>query len=212
MSKFDLTKAFAITLAIGCASAAFAQETTAPAEGAAPTEAAPAATPETAPAAAEAAPAADGPGTVYVKATNGDWEERCMRGGEGQPDLCQMYQELKDQTGNNVALISMFPLPAGEKAVAGAVVSVPLLTLLPAGLSMQIDSSKAKSYPYTFCDQASCVARIGFLPEEVAAMKKGNKITMQLVPAQAPDQVVKVEVSLKGFTSAYDAMPPATKP
>ena len=83
---------------------------------------------------------------------------------------------------------------------------MPLETLLTANLMLTIDTSKAKVYPFTFCGQIGCIARIGFTAEEVAQFKKGAKATMTIVPAAAPDQQVDLDVSLKGFTSGYDAV------
>jgi len=215
MPMIDMTKALAVTLSFGLAGAALAQET-------APTETQPADTtttqaqPETTapaePAAAPAQPApaaqpADGPGSIYVKETYDDWAERCMRGAEGQPDLCQLYQLLKDEQGNPVAEIGMFPLPKGEKAQAGASITAPLETLLTENIVIAIDGGKPKVYPFSWCDRASCVARIGFTAEEVATMKKGNKATMTIVPVAAPDQKVVLNISLKGFTKGFDALP-----
>ncbi|MDR0809931.1 MAG: invasion associated locus B family protein [Gemmobacter sp.] len=207
---FDVTKALALTLTLGFAGGAMAQETTpAPAEGQTTGDQAA----ESQPAApAEQAPAAeakvDGPGSIYVKATHGDWEERCMRGAEGQPDLCQIYQLLKDGESNSVAEIGLFPLPPGEKAVAGATITAPLETLLTDGLTLQVDGGKGKVYPFSWCDRGGCVARLGFTADEISAFKKGNKATLTIVPVAAPDQKVTVAISLAGFTAGFDALPP----
>lgn len=211
MPMIDMTKALAVTLTFGLAGAALAQETatpeTQPADTTAtqtqPETAAPA---EPAPA-AEQAPAADAPGSIYIKETYDDWAERCMRGAEGQPDLCQLYQLLKDEQGNAVAEIGMFPLPKGEKALAGASITAPLETLLTENIVISVDGGKPKVYPFSWCDRASCVARVGFTAEEVATMKKGNKATMTIVPVAAPDQKVVLNISLKGFTKGFEALP-----
>lgn len=230
MPMIDVTKALALTLTLGLAGAAAAQETAPtptegqttqeqiPAQQPAPTESQPAEGQAAegqpaAPAGQEQAPApqADGPGSIYVKATHGDWEERCMRGAEGRPDLCQIYQLLKDDEGNSVAEVGMFPLPAGEKAVAGATITAPLETLLTEALTLQIDGGKGKVYPFSWCDRGGCVARLGFTGEEISAFKKGNKATLTIVPVAAPDQKVTVAISLKGFTAGFDALPAPAK-
>ena len=64
----------------------------------------------------------------YTGATHGDWELVCMRAEEGE-DPCQMYQLLRDADGNATAEITLFPLPEGQEAVAGATVLTPLETL-----------------------------------------------------------------------------------
>lgn len=205
MSLLSLHRPLAVALAFGLVSAsgfaALAQEATeAPAETAAP--------------AADAAVAedlsmgqapADGPGSTYVKEAFESWELRCVRVAEGA-EPCQLYQLLKDGEGNSVAEIGMFSLPTGGEAAAGATIIVPLETLLPAGLRLAVDATEPKIYPFTFCSQMGCVARVGFTAAEVAGFKAGAKATMTIVPAVAPDKTVALDMSLKGFTAGYDAV------
>ena len=187
--------------------------------GLAQTEAAPAAD-ATEPAAGEAAPAAgapkdlslgaevaapDGPGTTYTAATFELWEQRCMRTEDGS-DPCQLYQLLKDGEGTSVAEISMFSLPTGGQAVAGATIVAPLETLLTEQMTISIDGATPKRYPFTWCAPVGCIARIGFTQADIDSFKKGAKATMTIVPALAPDQKVILDISLKGFTAGFDAV------
>jgi invasion protein IalB len=221
----DMTRLLAIVLALGCGQAALAQDETAPTEEVVPpadgTAEAPAAEPTEEPATepvpdplglstgtVEGAedPAADGPGSMYVEATHGDWEQRCFRTEDGS-DPCQLYQLLKDAEGNNVAEISMFDLPAESgEAVAGASIIAPLETLLTENLRLKIDTGDTKVYPFTWCAGIGCVARVGFTAAEIAQFKAGAKAVITIVPVVAPDQKVEVNLSLKGFTAGYDAM------
>lgn len=150
-------------------------------------------------------PAADGPGSQYVAANFDAWEQRCIRAEDGS-DPCQLYQLLKDTGGNAVAEISMFDLPEGSEAAAGATIIAPLETLLTENLTLQIDSSAAKIYPFTWCSQLGCVARVGFTAEEVDQFRKGAKAVVTIVPVVAPDQKVALDISLKGFTAGYEAV------
>lgn len=144
-------------------------------------------------------------GQGYLAANFDLWEQRCEKTADGK-DPCQLFQLLKDAEGNAVSEFSMFPLPAGGQAAAGATVVVPLETLLTAALTIAIDSSPAKVYPFTFCAQIGCVARVGFTAEEVEQFKKGAKATITVVPAAAPETKVNVDISLKGFTAGYEAV------
>ena len=158
--------------------------------------------------ATDAPAAAAGPkvGQPYVRDTFGDWSLRCLKAEDGQLDPCQLYQLLKDADGNAVAEFSTFPLPDGQEAAAGATIVVPLETLLTQQLRLTIDSSEPKIYPFTFCNAAGCVARVGFTAAEVAQMKRGNKAVLRMVPAAAPDQEVLLNVSLSGFTAGFDSV------
>lgn len=202
-----LPQTLALLLCLALPTASFAQEATAPAE-AATTEA---------PVAGDAAVAtdlslgtevggADGPGSTYVAATFDSWEQRCVRAKEGGVDDCQLYQLLKDEKGNSVAEITLFGLPAGQEAAAGATVIAPLETLLTEGLLLQVDTGKAKAYPFTWCSSIGCVARIGLTAGEVESLKKGAKATLTIVPVVAPTEKVLLDVSLKGFTAGFTAV------
>ncbi len=149
--------------------------------------------------------AADAVGTPYIRDTFGDWSLRCLRAEEGQDDPCQLYQLLNDDAGNSVAEISMFPLPDGGRAAAGATIVVPLETLLTEQLQISVDGSATRRYPFTFCNRAGCVSRVGFTQEEVNQFKRGSKATMRMVPAAAPEEEVVLDISLSGFTAGYDS-------
>lgn len=140
---------------------------------------------------------------VYIKEELGDWQIRCFRNEKGE-DPCQMYQLLKEASGNPIAEFSIFRIEGSGPVKVGASIVVPLLTMLPDELQIAIDSSAPKSYAYRFCSPAGCVAQIGLTDADVEAYKRGVKATLTLVPAQAPDQKVRIDVSLKGFTAAMD--------
>jgi invasion protein IalB len=197
---------FATTLCLLLGTAAFAQDTAAPAPDA-PTADAPAA----------AAPAVDGLsmgtdavdvdgiGSSYTEATFGTWQQRCVRTEDGA-DPCDLYKLIQDSDGNNVAEFSLFGLPAGQQAAAGATIIVPIETLLTAGLVMSVDNGKPRSYPYAWCTSTSCVSRIGFTQAEIDSFKKGNEAKITIVPAVAPEEKVELVIPLTGFTAGYDAV------
>lgn len=139
----------------------------------------------------------------YIKATYDDWQLKCFRT-EGAADLCQMYQLLTEEAGNPVAEVSIYRLPEGGPAAAGATIVVPLGTLLTEEVKLSVDGGNAKSFAYSFCTNTGCFSRIGLTPADIAAFKRGIEASIQIVPAQAPDQKVSISASLKGFTAAYD--------
>ncbi|SHJ20050.1 invasion associated locus B family protein [Wenxinia saemankumensis] len=169
----------------------------------------------TAPSAAEdlsmGVPDSNQPGAPYTRAEYGDWLQRCLRVEEG-PEPCTIYQLLEDEEGNPVAEVGLFPVTEGE-AAAGANIVAPMETLLPAGLRISIDGSEPRTYPFTFCSargfspllSSGCLARIGFDQATVDQMKRGARATVTIVPALAPDQTVALNMSLTGFTAAFEA-------
>lgn len=144
-------------------------------------------------------------GQTYVRETFTDWELRCIKAAEGA-DPCQLYQLLKDETGNSVAEINLFVLPEGQEAVAGASVITPLETLLTEQVRLSVDGAATRRYPFSFCTRQGCVSRMGFTPDDIALFKRGAKAQIQIVPVSAPTNSVTVEASLAGFTAGFDAL------
>ncbi|MEF3047645.1 invasion associated locus B family protein [Pseudotabrizicola sp. L79] len=206
-------KSFALSASVLLASVAFAQAQEAAAPAQTDAAQADAAAPDGLSMGSDpAAPAAnDGVGSNYVEAKFDAWEQRCIRTEDGA-NPCQLYQLLKDAEGNAIAEFSLFKLPEGGQAMAGATIVVPLETLLTENLLFGVDGGKAKVYPFSFCSSIGCVARIGFTADEVAQLKKGAKATLTIVPVVAPDQKVNADLSLKGFTAGFDAVSKTAAP
>ena len=144
-------------------------------------------------------------GETFVAGSFSQWDLRCERLQSGA-DRCQMYQLLTDGSGNSVAEINIFPLPSGGPAEAGAAIMTPLETLLTENLRVSVDGGEARVYPYSFCTVEGCVAQLGFTPEEVTGFKRGAAAQVTLVPARAPDRTVDLNMSLSGFTAAYEEL------
>ena len=192
----------AMLLCLSVAPLAHAQTTEAPAQDSTPAE-----NPD--PALADlqlGAEVEDAPGTQYVAETFTDWQMTCVRSGL-EADPCQMYQVLKDKDGNAVSEVTLFNLPAeaGQVALGGTIVT-PLETLLPAQITLRVDAAKAKVYPFTLCAPVGCISRVGFTQAELDAFRRGNKATITIVHALNPEQPIPLDMSLKGFTAAYDAV------
>jgi invasion protein IalB len=206
----DLKHTFAAILAAALATSALAQTTDAPAADPAPADAV------TTDAPAAGAPAAASGlslgeevtdvGQNYTREEFDAWQLNCMKVEAGKPEPCQLYQLLKDADGNSVAEINIVALKPGGDAVMGATIITPLETLLTENLTISIDGSKAKRYPFTFCAAIGCIARVGFTTGELDGFKKGAKATVSVVPVAAPDKKVEVAISLTGFTAGYDAV------
>lgn len=208
----------AAVVALAAAMPASAQDTPA-----APAADAPAATPEAAPetpastdapattpaAPAAAAPAKDGTADPaapevmeVVRATFGDWEVRCAPAGND----CFMYQLAKDAGQNPVAEVSILKLPAQAEATAGVTIVTPLGTLLPPGIGLQIDTGERRAYPFGWCSPVGCFARFGLDDTSLAALKRGKGAKLSVASVGAPERPIVLDVSLKGFTAAYDSL------
>jgi invasion protein IalB len=228
MPSLPIRLAAATALGLALAAAATAQEAPAPADEAPATEPSfdapaptveenaagdsaaesdePAAedeTPETeAPAGDAAGDPAEPEVMEIVRETHGEWEVRCTP----EETDCFLYQLALDDQENPVAEFSLLKLPAGSDAVAGATVVTPLGTLLPEGIVIQIDGGEQRQYPFAWCSQVGCFARFGLTGETINAMKRGRGANVRLVSVAAPEQPVSLDLSLSGFTAAYDAL------
>jgi invasion protein IalB len=201
MTHFSTALTLCAALAAFAPAAVFAQTATPETETAAEPEATPSVEDQLS-LGEEADPASE-IGQPYTRETVGAWEMRCIKQEEGE-EPCQMYQLLDDGEGSPVAEVTLFRLPDGGKAVAGATVIVPLETALPAQFTVQVDGDKARRYPYAFCNPIGCYVRLGLTAADVAAFKRGKEAKMTIVPALAPDQKVELTLSLEGFTASYD--------
>lgn len=144
----------------------------------------------------------------YVDEVFGDWQRECLRipGNEG-PAPCQMTQFLReDADGDPVGKISVGKLPEAMEADAGSTIILPLGILLPQQLILGVDDSPAKRYAFTACEPIGCYAQFGFAAAEIEAMKAGAVANITVVAADRPDTPITIEVSLTGFTDAWNSL------
>ncbi|WIY24680.1 invasion associated locus B family protein [Parasedimentitalea psychrophila] len=145
-------------------------------------------------------------GERYSKEKHGDWDLVCVKT-DTATDPCSIIQVLTDATGNPMAEFTMFRInQPGGQAVAAATVIVPLETLLTAALTISVDGAPGKRYNYKYCNSQVCIAEIGLTQSDIDAFKKGTAATLSLRPAPAPDQIIDMKMSLKGFTAGYDVV------
>lgn len=142
-------------------------------------------------------------GQPYITETIDDWSIRCVKS-EGAEDPCHLYQLVKDDQGFPVTEVAIFKLPDGGQAVSGATIITPLGTLLTQMLVLSIDGGAPKRYPFQWCTEVGCFARLGFTADELASLKSGTRVAITINSIQVPGQPITVMMSLNGFTAAYD--------
>ena len=148
------------------------------------------------------------PGEVYLAGNKGDWNVRCITANAGEIDKCEIQQLLFLDENTPVADISIFKLPAGERAVAAANVMVPLETLLTKKFRFAFSENSVKEFPYSFCNRNGCLVRMGLLEEDIEAMKKGSISELSITHISSPEASINVSLSLTGFTAAFDTIRP----
>ncbi len=156
--------------------------------------------------ATEALPLSGGEVIVEPELTEfDDWTLTCVKTDEGT-DSCIIQQIVQNEQSARVAIIDIFKVDDDAVFEAGAAIVVPLGVSLAEGVSLKVDSSLERRYQYTICINDGCVARIGLTPEDVQRMKNGREMEMSVYVGITADRRVELQISLIGFTKAYDAL------
>ena len=181
-----LVAGFAVAALMLSPLSAFAQE-------AAPAEAPAAEAPETGD-----APAAAATDTAAAP-TSQNWLKVCDPLPDGQ-QACIMRQVVLA----NGQFLGSFLLrdDPGQESRLLAVAAVPLGVLLPFGLTWQIDGAKPIRVPYMLCDPTSCATQLVINEQYVNSLKKGG--TLKLTAKNRQNQDLTIDITLAGFTAAYD--------
>ena len=145
-------------------------------------------------------------GEPYEREQVVDWTIRCIRDENPDAEVCQMYQLLKNSDGSGVAEVSLVPVRGNPDAAAAASVMTPLGTMLRPGLVVSVDTNDPMRFPFTVCSQQGCLARFGVGDDLLGQMRNGNSAVVEIVAAVSPDRPVFLDVSLSGFTRAYETL------
>ncbi|HEV7344122.1 MAG TPA: invasion associated locus B family protein [Devosia sp.] len=146
------------------------------------------------------APAADAPAADAAAApASQNWLKVCDPLPDGQ-QACIMRQVVLA----NGQFVGSFLLrdDPGQESRLLAVAAVPLGVLLPFGLTWQIDDAKPVRVPYMLCDPTSCATQLVINEQYVNSLKKGG--TLKLTAKNRQNEDLTIEITLAGFTAAYD--------
>lgn len=138
-----------------------------------------------------------------LRQTHKDWEVRCIEG----TDTCAMSQIGKTGDGQSALQITIQRISGakteqGAKIHAAMTVQTPLGVLIPYGVRLKIDNDEVVRFSLARCIPGGCVSRAPMLEEAVTKMKKGTKVVF----GYFLDREVLVDVSLSGFTAAYNSL------
>ncbi len=144
-----------------------------------------------------------------LKATHGAWEIRCIEGTE----TCAMSQIGKTGDGKRALLVTIQRLKDakadnGTPIPAAMTVQTPLGVLIPYGVRLKIDADDVIPLPLSRCVPAGCISQAPMLDAAVNKMKKGSKAVFGFFL----DNEILVNVSLSGFTKAFNSLTPVAAP
>lgn len=150
-------------------------------------------------------------GQIYAKETFGDWLVRCERAPLGEDDRCEMNIFVVDGEGTPVSEFSVSRINLPDDVVAVARIRTPLEVLLPPGVEIGVDGTPAGRVPYLACAPGFCVAEIQLREKDVGVFKRGGKAQLGIV-SLGGTQPITLDVSLTGFTAAFDSLTPVSPP
>ena len=149
-------------------------------------------------------------GEIYTRAVHGDWIVNCLYSGT-ETENCNMQQIVIDKRGDRIARVEFFDVPDVAYIGAGANITTPLGTLLEANLVLAIGRTPAKTYPFRYCLENGCVARLAFTTAEVELLRKSISMILTIRSVYLPDEPTSGVVSLAGFTAGLNEVQAASR-
>ena len=138
----------------------------------------------------------------------GDWQTVCQKVSETE-QLCGNVQEVMTAEGKLAlwAAFGYFQANTGPVMILRLpydLVDPPTGFRVANGMQIAVDGSGQVTVPFEICAPGGC--QVGLLLEDkfVGALKAGNKLNVT-VPLST-GQTATINLSLKGFTAAYDAL------
>lgn len=139
-----------------------------------------------------------------VRETHGDWEIRCT-----SDELCFMIQVGNDAEDRAVVSFAIRELDEprivdGRTFVAQAELRTRLGVYLPGGIVFTVDESESLRFPFERCVDEGCSALPLVQQGLIDRLKAGARVEITVFANR--DQPVNADISLVGFTAAYDAL------
>ena len=135
-------------------------------------------------------------------APQNEWFKVCTK--QADNDICNVQNVRTAQTGQLLTAVNLIQI-TGKQNRALFQVAVPTGRVIPAGVGMQIDDGETQRIPYSICLPDRCIAEVPLTEQLVAAFKAGGAMTLTTVNFQ--NQPNPIEVTLSGFTAAFDGDP-----
>jgi len=173
----------AAALMMTVASAALAQDQPQPAPAPAP-----------APAAAPAAPQQP----QLPSFDQPEWTKVCAQNSLGK-ESCQTVRDLLAPNAAWTMTAQVGQEKGGKPTFS---VIVPAGVVLPLGARVMADGQTVGTAKYRICNGPSCVADMPLTDANLAAIKKGKKLTVQAITYQG--QAMALDIGLDGFGKAFD--------
>ena len=134
-----------------------------------------------------------------------DWTLVCVPQDDGEK-TCNIRQIVLNAQGEQASFVEVFKVTDNPNFSSGAVIVMPLGVSLDDGLELQVDSALPRRYSFQYCAETGCFSRIGFTDNELQRMMRGAIMKMTVYSVFSGPGLVELEVSLSGFTDAYNSL------
>ena len=141
-----------------------------------------------------------GPSTLSE--TYESWTVQCAKTNTGGQTIrsCQISQELLQQeTRQRVLLVALAPKQGNGTTKATLV--MPFGLLLSEGVRIEVAEKELLRGTFRTCMPGGCISEIDFSDELIKQLQSNEKLTVVMTANDG--QVVRTDVSLKGFSAAY---------
>jgi invasion protein IalB len=130
------------------------------------------------------------------------WFKACSK--QEDVDICNVQNIMVADTGQLLTAVSLIEVK-GKINRKIFQVTVPSGRMVPPGIGMQIDGGQTQKVDYMICLPDRCIAEVPLSDQLVASFKRGQQVTLTSVNFQ--NQPNPIQVSLNGFTGAFDGAP-----
>ncbi len=136
-----------------------------------------------------------------------DWTARCNSAENSAQQSCVLEQIVFSRDGERPMLRAAagFLQENQGQPVPAVLITVPLMVALQDGLAVSVDKKGAFVAPYHHCNPEGCVAGLPLDDKVLNAFRKGNDATIRLIAVNG--EVMDLNLSLRGFTAGYNALP-----
>ncbi len=132
------------------------------------------------------------------------WQTRCAGTSRTAETLaCEATQSLRVKESGQL-LFKIDILYPGNNSGPMLQMQAPLGFYLPGKIKLSVDGAAISELSINTCDQRGCFIRSAASNDMIDAMKRGAKLEIDFAPSASQRQ--KVEVPLKGFSRAMDAI------
>lgn len=130
------------------------------------------------------------------------WFKACSK--QEDVDICNVQNIIVAESGQLITGISLLELK-GKVNQRVFQITVPSGRMIQPAIAMQIDGGQARKIDYAICLPDRCIGEVPLNDEMVNSFKRGQQLTLTSVNFQ--NQPNPIQVSLSGFTDAFDGPP-----